>query len=567
MKSVRTAKTTVQTGPRPVTPAKERGFVAVTTALLMVVLLLFMAMAIDVAIWFYRGAQLQRTADAAALAGVTRMPKFDSAELVAKDIAAKNRLDPNLVTVQRVPNSPRELQVSITDPAVPSFFGRMLRNNLVMKRTSRAEFVSAITLGSQVNGVGTGSFPGYGPSGNPQNFWLAINGYCTPKEYGDRFAAGFDGNITPITSRCDPGVTVQNTEYGGDYYLTGRPAYTYAIDVPCPVANQDPCTTDPAADTEVYVYNPHFDRSDTGLDANVAMGPLFDLSQVTTTFAVVDEAGNFVMNRVTNTATPVDFATCDGATCAGINDWVHLATIPRTAHAGRFRVEVSTKNAEANSYGANVFSLVAYPASQGLLGPCVAGPLVCPAMSGEKSMSVYANVSGGQTDFFLAKLSPARYYRGKKIQILLSDVDQGASGVQILEPGGAPTAFSYRTWSPGITDSSVPVDDPAIPRTNTVGPNHVLDVSTMLAAAAPAALPPWPPASRMGQQLFNGRTLSLELNIPTNYGCVTASSPCVEAPLLDDGWWKIRYTTAAGTVSDRTTWTVQLVGDPVHLRH
>ena len=82
-------------GRRPgqrIAPSNERGFVAVTTALLLVILLLFMAMAIDVAIWFYRGAQLQRTADAAALAGVTRMPKFDSAETVAKDIAAKTVL-------------------------------------------------------------------------------------------------------------------------------------------------------------------------------------------------------------------------------------------------------------------------------------------------------------------------------------------------------------------------------------------------------------------------------------------------------------------------------------------
>ncbi len=546
-----------------IAPSNERGFVAVTTALLLVILLLFMAMAIDVAIWFYRGAQLQRTADAAALAGVTRMPKFDSAETVARDIAAKNRLDPSLVTVRRVPNSPRELEVSITDPAVPSFFGRMLRNDLTMTRTSRAEFVSAIELGSQVNGVGTGSFPGYGPGGLPQNFWLAINGYCTPKEYGDRFAAGFDANITAVSSRCDAGVAVHNTEYAG----VGHPAYTYGIQIPCPVANQDPCITDPASDTEVYVFNPYFDRSDTNLDANVADGTIFPFSQVTTRFVVRDDAGNVLTNAVTGTATSVDFGTCDGATCAPINGWVHLATIPRAAHAGRFGIEVSTLDAEPNSYGANVFSLVAYPASQGALGPCVAGPLVCPTIAGEKSMSVYANVSGGQTDFFLAKLSPARYYRGKKIQILLSDVDQNASGVQILAPGGSPSPFSYRTWSPGITDSGVPVDDPAIPRTATVGPAHLLDVSTMLAVATADKLPPWPIASRMGQQLFNGRTVSLELNVPTNYGCVPLSSPCVEAPLTDDGWWKIRYSTAAGTVSDRTTWTVQLVGDPVHLRH
>ena len=516
-------------------------------------------MGIDVAVWFYRGLELQRTADAAALAGVTRMPKIAAAEIAAKDIAEKNRIDPSLVTVQRVPNSPRELEVTITDPRVPSFFGRMIKKDLAIKRSAKAEFVAAVDLGSQVNAVGTGSFPGYGPGGVAQNFWLAINGFCTPKEYGDRYAAAYDANITAIGSRCDSGNPVENTEYSGDYYATGRPSYTYIVDIPCPVLGQEPCVTPRTTAMHVAVYNPYFDKSDTGLDANVADNATFDFVQVTTTFAVVDETGAPI-------AGPFDFGTCDALSCPGINNWVGLADIPASAGAGRFRVEVSTQADEANSYGANVFSLVAYPSSQGL-GPCLAGPTVCPAVSGEKSMSVYANVSGGQTDFFLAKLAPARYYRGKKIQILLSDIDQGASGVQILAPGGIPTEFTYRTWDPGIKDSGSQVLDPAIARTVTLAPLHRVDVSTMLAAAPAAQLPPWPIASRKGQQLFNGRTLALELNVPTTYGCVVASSPCVEAPLVDDGWWKIRYTTAVGTVSDRTTWTVQLVGDPVHLRH
>ncbi len=543
---------------RPNEATKERGFVAVTTALLLVILLLFLALALDVAIWFYRGAQLQRAADAAALAGVTRMPKFATAEQAAKDIVQKNRIDPSFVVVDRVPNSPRELQVTIVDPSVPSFFGRMVRNNLSIRRTSRAEFVSAVELGSQMNAIGTGSFPGFGPSGLAQNFWLAINGYCTPKEYGDRFASGFDANITSSLSSCDPATPVTNSEYAGDYAVTGRPTYTYIVDISCPTVGQDPCVTPRTNDMKIAVYNPYFDKSDTGLDHNVADSATFSSVQITTTFAVVDDDGTFL-------AGPTPFTTCDGPTCAPINGWVDLGTIPIASGAGRFRVEVSTKSAEPNSYGSNVFSLVAYPSNQAL-GPCLAGPTICPSVSGEKSMSVYANVSGGQTDFSLAKLAPARYYRGKKIQILLSDVDQGASGVQILAPGGSANEFTYRTWNPGLIDSGTAVSDTAIPRTATIGPNHLLDVSTLLSAAPPAVLPPWPIASRRGNQLFNGRTISIELNVPTTYGCVPASSPCVEAPLTDDGWWNIRYSTSAGTVSDRTTWTVQLVGDPVHLR-
>ena len=534
----------------------EHGFIAVATALLLVVLLMFTALGIDVAVWFYRGAQLQRTADAAALAGVANMPRFVQAEAAAKAVAQKNGIDPSLVSVERIPNAPSELRVTILDPKVPSFFGRMVKKELAIKRGAQAEYVAAVDLGSRLNGVGTGSFPGYGPGGTTQNFWLAINGYCTPKEYGDKFASAFDANVTSTTSRCDgAGGSVTNSEYAG----ATNAAYTYIVDVPCPIAGQDPCATPRTSDIRVAAYNPYFDRSNDWLDTNVADAATFTVAQVTTTFSLFDEGGTAI-------AAPLSFGTCDTTTCGPINDWVGLFSIPAAAGSGRFRVGVSTQHAQIDSYGVNVFSLVAYPSTQAL-GPCPSGPTVCPSVSGERSMSVYADVSGGQSDFFLARLSPARYYRGKKIQILLHDVDQGASSVQILGPGGAPVEFSYRTWDPGLRDGGGnQITDTGVSRTATVSPDHRLDVSPLLSAVDPTTLP-WPASARMGTQVFNGRTVSLELKIPTNYGCVPASSPCVEAPLVDDGWWKIRYSTSSGTVSDRTTWTVQLVGDPVHLRH
>ncbi len=58
------------------------------------------------------------------------------------------------------------------------------------------------------------------------------------------------------------------------------------------------------------------------------------------------------------------------------------------------------------------------------------------------------------------------------------------------------------------------------------------------------------------------RLVELTLTIPANYGLDNSGN---EAALPDDGWWRIRYNFGTGTVRDRTTWSVKLVGDPVHL--
>ena len=53
---------------------------------------------------------------------------------------------------------------------------------------------------------------------------------------------------------------------------------------------------------------------------------------------------------------------------------------------------------------------------------------------------------------------------------------------------------------------------------------------------------------------FNGCWLTIRVVVPTTY--VADQS----------GWWKIRYTmNGTGTSNDVTTWTVRILGNPVHL--
>ena len=546
----------------------------------MVVLVLFAAIGIDVAMWMVRSAQLQRTADAAALAAVVRMPRFSAAEQIAKEVAAKNKIAPEMVTVERLPGRNREIRVTIKDDHTKSFFGKMIRNETSIKRSSRAEFVSQIELGSKLNALGTGNLPGFAPDGGPQKFWLAINGYCTPKEDGDRFASAFEGTRSATASTCAAPVgksAMKNVEFPGDYTVTHRPAYGYTVEIPCPNVGEDPCTAVRPDDVLVDAYNPFFDPSNLNLDRNTVDGvaeyDLFGYSAVTTNFRLYNGEGETIPG---NPDKP--FGTCDvNVGCpAGTNDWLNLFTIPTAAGYGKFRVEVSTEFGQPNSFGSNVFSLIAYNASDPVARQRCIGP-TCPTLSGERSMSVYANASAaGATDFYLAKLAPARYFRGKRVQVLLWDPGEGAQSIQIIRPDGTPTGtpaqLKYRTWNPGLEDPNGAPDkvkDYNRKSGFTTSP-HAIDVSGAVSTLPVGEQPRWLVApylatDRAGTSTYNGRLLSIELTVPTNYGCAAVPGPCQEAPLPDDGWWKIRYTTSGVAVSDRTTWSVQLLGDPVHL--
>ncbi len=81
---------------------------------------------------------------------------------------------------------------------------------------------------------------------------------------------------------------------------------------------------------------------------------------------------------------------------------------------------------------------------------------------------------------------------------------------------------------------------------------------------------------------FNDRLVAVNIQIPKDYGCeigtgITVAGnyvDCVDLPneeLPQSGWWKIKYIPKADAggayyaLTDRTTWAVQLLGDPVHL--
>ncbi len=166
----------------------------VITALMFPLLIMCVAFVVDVSMFFFKSVQVQRTADAAALAGVTRMPRTVDAQRLAVDIAKRNGYQNGVkgvsITVAPPPDTNKRLRVTIVDNSTPLFFGTTLLKNWKIQKTSVAEYVSNIPLGSKENAIGTGTLADSGPA---QGFWLAISGPCAPKEAGDQIASRYDG--------------------------------------------------------------------------------------------------------------------------------------------------------------------------------------------------------------------------------------------------------------------------------------------------------------------------------------------------------------------------------------
>ena len=313
----------------------ERGYVIVTVALSMVVLLLMAGMTVDVGGWYARGAQLQRAADAAALAGVVYMPDLGAATSAADATATRdgfvNGQGSISVVVNGINNNPHQLQVTITDANVPRYFSSIIFSNKTISKTSTSEYDPAVPMGSPKNTFGTGDLL---PSPDTENIWAQAAGYCYGRENGDLLSAAYDQVWSNNNWTC-PGATANP-----DYDPNG---YYYAVEVP-PAAAGSPLHVD--------IYDPAFDCGSPDQDNGGSNCP----SSVTTTFKVLgpdsttfDLADNPVLQTTT-------FAS--GSTTYK-NSWDPFWT--GTAQAGTYYVEVYTKAGEANSFGSNGFSLRALP--------------------------------------------------------------------------------------------------------------------------------------------------------------------------------------------------------------
>ena len=497
---------------RPANPRSEQGgYVMVLTALLIVPLLGFVAMAVDIGAWYVQAQANQRAADAAALAGVVWLPDMTKATAVAKETASRNGFQHGVnstVLVERA--GANELRVKVAS-ASPQYFSQLFLDEFAITRSAVAEYVPPVALGSPNNSLGTGDLPGFS---RPDGFWLAASGKCSVAENGDlrlsRWSASYTGTPSPYPPICGGDL---NPGYNN---ASGTGGYVFAIEL-----GQ---TTGQPLTVQVYdaTYSPSL-TSPTDIEF-ARINPLGAVSQFRTRYTLYrpdatpfDLTDNPVVQQVI--VNPYD--------ASYQNQWRGI-TVP-TPTAGTYFLRVDTLDV-SQSVGSNGFALRAFLGSTFTECSTLTANPTCPRVYAVNDLPLYASLAL-TTDFYMAEIDPR--HAGKTLQVTLFDVGEGANGVEILDPNGNPATF---TWE---TECSPPIVPPS---GGCSGSGTYLDVSGTGAQ---------PGGRRMSASKYNDRSIVISIQIPDDY------------PYAGN-WWKVRYH-ASASMTDRTTWSVRVLGDPVRL--
>jgi hypothetical protein len=442
---------------------RDAGFVLVVQVLMLGVLMTMTALAVDVGSFYSRAAEVQKASDAAALAAVVWMPDdFTTATSAARDAAGRNGFTHGTngitVVVASVPGNPRQVRVTITDPSVPTIFGRMITDKISITRDSVAEYVLAVPLGSPDSNFGNTALGASSP-----NFWAAINGPYTAKVQGDPFA-----------TRCTNSVSASSCQSAnGEYRAAG---YLYAVEVPAGSAGRT---------LTVEIFDAAFNARG-GIDVETGdyqwySGGLplsYELYEADST--PLDNEDNPTLNG--RCSTGLGKLTYAAGAAGTANAWTTLCTFT-TTRTGVYPLRV--RSAITGSTSEKGYATASYSVRSSLTG---AGAQ--PRVYGIGDMSIVTQ-AGGAATFNLAEV--AQIHAGKTFEIELFDPGDGSSGdyfLSILQPDGTTATCRYTDTS-GVFGSSGPCS-----------------IQTRNNSASPA-------------NKYNGLWLTIRVDLPTSYTCTT----------------------------------------------
>lgn len=514
--------------------AGDFGYVLAMTALLLLPILVATAFATDLGAWYAQAARMQRAADAAALAGVVWASDPVKWDTEARATATQNGYTDgvNGVTVSVSRISSQRIQVRIQSSAT-QYFSKLVYSGQTLSRKATAEYVFPVPLGSPTNSLGTGTMS---PTTGRTNLWLSVNGFCTRKAAGDQFLSFYSNPDTNgCTGKAPSGRNPDFTRSGYTFYVDLPTTRTYSTRV----LAFDPQLNTNSGTPDLVYGGADFSTQYTMFDADAT--PLDDLDNPVTnaaTYCQNDNPAVFARNNATNGvhSTVSQFG----------RTWTVLCTIPPSYNPGgtgapsqRFMMRVTTTpNASTcpttptttacnNQVSENNFALSAQTTGSGAFGgdgSCSSiASSTCPRVYARDSLSVFTAEGSGTGTFWLAEVDPI--HAGKRMVMKVYDPDENATGIELLAPTGA------GTWAPANFDWT---------SDNATYPGGTNASSVSLGAA--------------GGNRFNGNTITLSYDL-TGYTAAGGSN----------AWFKVRYTFGGSSGTDHTTWTVNIVGNPVHL--
>jgi hypothetical protein len=576
--------------------AKQAGQILVVFALMLTVLIGLVGIAIDVTYAWRNGIQIQRAADAAAMAGVVYLPgDIQTGSTKAKNIAAANgystasgaTVTPTQSVIGGVLD-PRKMDVTITAD-VPTFFVNLFGvNHWTISRSARAAYVLPVPMGSPLSYLGVGCFVlsnGSSPYTTKQTSPAPPT--CSTTGTGQ-------SGITRLGTTADGGtslgslgafgavITRGGNQENGDAYLPANNT-SWTVNTAGKNTLYDPkgyfyTVTLPAAGSSIQLFDPGFcAMGGNGSNSSWGTGDHWIGTpgtghEVSTFYYVLDTNGtpmipsnwqylhsfdkSYLANNgfdAANGANPGNATS--GCDATWHNKWVTLAS---GLGPGTYEVEVSTTDpnsaaVNANTNAENMFAIQAVGGNDAFGN----GPTVF----GYDKMCVYNNLMANNVlqQFYLAKVD-AVTGAGKTLTIDLFDVGDSTAGtIQILSPAGPNgtqvlvSSFQYTTFN---YDASSPP--------KRVGPPGNCNSSKSDACQDPAASKIVVAAS--GGSSFNNTWIEITVPLVALNAGGTASGGVYgsgSGGLWQGGWWQVQYNVSAG--NDTTTWSVNVNGNPVHL--
>ena len=539
---------------------RDRGYILLLTAMMMIPMLALSALAIDLGAWYAQGAKAQRAADAGALAGVVWASDPVKWETVARDTMSRNGytdgVDGVTVTVERLSDS--QIRTDIKVKGLQFFSGLFLPGGTQINREAVAEYVVPVPMGSPKSSLGND--PTLAVT-QPQ-FWLNIAGQASAKSNGDRNSAGTCGSST---WGCSGTV---NTEYRPEGYFyklnvgAVTPGAPLDIDVydPAFVMQGDSCESGnlPATGPAQYLRaNNGFCTGDNNVGGtNIVTTYIFrgpDNTPLDNTDNPPICAINFSpYNSDVSTllANPANQGLENVPFSAHFHAWFRLCTIPANmVQSGDYFIQVRT-NADLTNKGSTPATTATGNLSIGTLGaaatvntgghnrfalragwngtPTVNGYGTGLGLAAAGRLPIYVNAAQANTDFYLARITPD--YAGKTLQLSLWDIG---------DVGGTPGTADMTIKTP--TDALNPPTTCAFTR----------DGGAMVGVTVSGCK-----VSGVTSGNYNGRIVQVTMNVPANYTCSTTDP--------NGCWFKINIQ-YNGTPQDTTTWSATVIGDPVHL--
>jgi hypothetical protein len=395
-----------------------------------------------------------------------------------------------------------------------------------------------------------------------------MSGFCASREQGDRIGPVSDANFsTPNNPPPGSGNSFAGCQVGSPSHVVANPEYSsegyfYAVEVPPTYAGR----------LRIQIFDAPYCGTSGSNDGPDSGNQPFDLTvtvrdndSLTPTSATV--LGSWTLDGDAGTggscgggpSVPADGG--NGATCSSSTVWHncwHTIFDQTDPAPGIYFVQLHNEvDSGSSQHGSNVFSLRAMTGTSWT--PCSSAPSAIPPAYSANCPNVYALThlgvfftretgAGGQAEFYLAEIGPE--HNNKTMEITLWDPGEGADYIEVLDPEGNPATFDYEVL---CQDGS---DAPCSGETAPSGGYGSFTSRNRVSGLADSSRNQ-PGAHRLSSYRYSDRMVRVEVRLPadmaTEYGGAT--------------WWRIRYTasTSTSSITDRTTWSVIVRGDPVRL--